>query len=103
MTTADDSSDNPAIAEDAVSPGQIPAQGWRQVLGRAMRHVVSAQLPLFSAGIAFFAVLSIAPVLVTALSVYGAVNTPTQARDQLAQVAEMLPTQLQPLVADQLR
>jgi membrane protein len=64
---------------------------------------VSAQLPLFSAGIAFFAVLSIAPVLVTALSVYGAVNTPTQARDQLAQVAEMLPTQLQPLVADQLR
>jgi membrane protein len=68
-----------------------------------MRHVVSAQLPLFSAGIAFFAVLSIAPVLVTALSVYGAVNTPTQARDQLAQVAEMLPTQLQPLVADQLR
>jgi membrane protein len=57
-----------------------------------MRHVVSAQLPLFSAGIAFFAVLSIAPVLVTALSVYGAVNTPTQARDQLAQVAEMLPT-----------
>jgi membrane protein len=68
-----------------------------------MRHVVSAHLPLFSAGIAFFAVLSIAPVLVTALSVYGAVNTPAQALDQLSQVAQMLPAELQPIVADQLR
>jgi hypothetical protein len=67
-------------------------RGWRQLLRRVVQHLVTAQLPLFSAGIAFFAVLSIAPVLVTALSVYGAINTPTQAREQLAQVAEMLPT-----------
>ena len=61
-----------------------------------------ARLPLLSAGIAFFAVLSIAPVLVTALSVYGAINTPAQALDQLSRVAEMLPTEVQPIVADQL-
>jgi membrane protein len=101
MTAAGESSGH--TADDAVSPGQIPARGWRQLLGRAMRHVVTAQLPLFSAGIAFFAVLSIAPVLVTALSVYGAVNTPAQALDQLSEVAEMLPEQVQPIVADQLR
>lgn len=64
--------------------------------------MVVARLPLLSAGIAFFAVLSIAPVLVTALSVYGAVNTPEQALSQLSQVAELLPPQVQPLVADQL-
>jgi membrane protein len=34
--------------------------------------------------------------------VYGAVNTPAQALDQLSQVADMLPTQLQPIVRDQL-
>jgi len=101
MTAAGDLSEH--TADDAVSPGQIPARGWRQLLRRAMRHVVSAHLPLFSAGIAFFAVLSIAPVLVTALSVYGAVNTPAQALDQLSQVAQMLPAELQPIVADQLR
>jgi membrane protein len=78
-------------------------RGWRQLLRRVVQHLVTAQLPLFSAGIAFFAVLSIAPVLVTALSVYGAINTPTQAREQLAQVAEMLPDQLEPIVADQLK
>lgn len=55
-----------------------------------------------SAGVAFFAILSIAPVLVTAISVYGAVNTPEQALQQLSSVARMLPTDLQPMVADQL-
>lgn len=103
MTAAGDYSDQRDIADDAVSPGQIPVRGWRQILRRAAQHVVTAHLPLFSAGIAFFAVLSIAPVLVTALSVYGAVNTPAQARDQLSQVAEMLPAQVEPIVADQLR
>ena len=103
---SDEGSDHPAprrdIADNAAAPGQIPARGWGLVLRRAARHVVAARLPLLSAGIAFFAVLSIAPVLVTALSVYGAVNTPAQALDQLSQVSEMLPAQLQPIVADQL-
>lgn len=103
MTAAGDPSDRRGAADDAVSPDQIPVRGWRQILLRAMRHVVTAHLPLFSAGIAFFAVLSIAPVLVTALSVYGAVNTPAQARGQLTQVAQLLPAQVQPIVADQLR
>jgi membrane protein len=57
---------------------------------------------VLSAGISFFAVLSIAPVLVTAISVYGAVNTPEQALEQLSSVAGMLPADLQSVVADQL-
>ncbi len=64
--------------------------------------MVEARLPFLSAGVAFFAVLSIAPVLVTALSVYGAINTPAQAREQLSQVAEVLPPQVESLVSDQL-
>jgi membrane protein len=54
------------------------------VAGQVGRRIVEERLPLLSAGVAFFAVLSIAPVLVTALSVYGAVNTPEQALAQLA-------------------
>ena len=90
------------VADDACTPGDLPARSWRLVLRRAGRHIGATRLPLLSAGIAFFAVLSIAPVLVTALSVYGAVNTPAQALDQLSRVAAMLPAQLQPIVADQL-
>ncbi|HSK34407.1 MAG TPA: YihY/virulence factor BrkB family protein [Propionicimonas sp.] len=65
-------------------------------------HFLASRLPPLGAGVAFFAVLSIAPVLVTALSVYGAVNTPDQALNQLSQVAELLPTEMEPLVAEQL-
>ncbi len=64
--------------------------------------MVEARLPFLSAGVAFFAVLSVAPVLVTALSVYGAVNTPAQARNQLSRFAEVLPPQVEALVTDQL-
>jgi membrane protein len=88
---------------DAAAPRHIPARQWGQVLLRAARRVLEARLPLLSAGIAFFALLSIAPVLVTALSVYGAVNSPEQASQQLAQVAQMLPTEIQPVITDQLR
>ena len=91
-----------AGADDATAPAQLSARSWRRVLARAIGHLGAARLPLLSAGIAFFAVLSVAPVAVTALSVYGAVNTPAEALDQLSEVAEMLPPQLQSLVADQL-
>jgi membrane protein len=64
---------------------------------------MQARLPLLSAGVAFFAILSIAPVLVAALSVYGAVNTPQQASRQLTGVAAMLPDEVRPVIVDQLR
>jgi membrane protein len=89
-------------ASHAESPHRIPLSGWWAVLKRAGRHVLSDRLQVASAGIAFFAVLSIAPLLVTALSVYGAVNTPEQALEQMSTVAARLPPELEPLVADQL-
>jgi membrane protein len=89
-------------SHDARTPSQIPARQWLVVLRRVGRRLTEARLPLLSAGIAFFAILSIAPVLVTALSVYGAVNTPAEASEQLATVARMLPPELQPVVAEQL-
>ena len=58
-----------ARVDDADTPAQLSAQSWQQLARRAGGHVVDARLPFLSAGVAFFAVLSIAPVLVTALSV----------------------------------
>lgn len=91
-----------AEVDDAAAPAQLPARSWWSLVGRAVAHMVDARLPFLSAGVAFFAVLSIAPVLVTALSVYGALNTPAQARAQLSRAAEVLPPQVQLLVSDQL-
>ena len=86
----------------ATVPRHLSAAAWRAVLRRVGRRVLVDRLPLLSAGIAFFAVLSVAPVLMTALSVYGAVNTPEQALEQLGKVTGLLPATLEALVADQL-
>ena len=91
-----------APGQDAQAPRKIPPTGWLLVLRRVGRRIVVEQVPLLSAGIAFFALLSIAPVLVTAVSVYGAVNTPRQALEQLSAVAGMLPPALEAVLADQL-
>ena len=48
-------------ADDAAAPAKLSAQSWRQLLQRAVRHAVDARLPFLSAGLAFFAVLSVAP------------------------------------------
>jgi membrane protein len=92
----------PVPGSDARSPRRIPARGWASVVRRAARHVMSDRLQVLSAGISFFAILSIAPVLVTALSVYGAVNTPQEALDQLSRLTGLLPAELEPVVAEQL-
>jgi membrane protein len=94
--------DPPARAGDASWPHRIPLRDWGSILRRVGRHVLSDRLQVFSAGISFFAVLSIAPMLVTALSFYGAVNTPEQALEQLSDLAGLLPPELEPIVADQL-
>ena len=86
----------PVPGSDARSPRRIPARGWASVVRRAVRHVTSDRLQVLSAGISFFAILSIAPVLVTALSVYGAVNTPQEALDQLSRLTGLLPAELEP-------
>lgn len=90
-------------ATGAGSPGTIPADGWRRILRRVLRSVLTDRLMVQSAAVAFFALLSIAPVLMTAISVYGAVNTPEQALLQLSQAAGMLPPDLTAIVGDQLR
>jgi membrane protein len=92
----------PAGASGARAPHHLSGREWRLILGRVGRRVLADQLPLLSAGIAFLAVLSIAPVLVTALSLYGAVNTPEQALAQLSGVAGVLPPELEAVAADQL-
>ncbi|MEE6281823.1 YhjD/YihY/BrkB family envelope integrity protein [Georgenia sp. MJ170] len=86
----------------AVAPRQIPLRGWLLILRRVAGRVLAEKFFLYSAGVAFFAVLSVAPVMLTALSVYGAVNTPARAQEHLSGVVAVLPPALGDVLADQL-
>jgi membrane protein len=89
-------------ASAAHSPHRMSARDWRRVLRRVGAQVLGERLMVQASAVAFFAVLSLAPVLVTAVSVYGVVNTPEEALEELSGLVRMLPPDLQSLVADQL-
>ncbi|WP_369254877.1 YihY/virulence factor BrkB family protein [Geodermatophilus amargosae] len=92
--------EDPASA--ARSPHHLSARDWRRVLRRVGAHVLGERLMVQASAVAFFAILSVAPVLVTAVSVYGVVNTPEEALEELSGLVRMLPPDLRSLVEEQL-
>ncbi|MGC5584087.1 YihY/virulence factor BrkB family protein [Ornithinimicrobium sp. W1679] len=103
MTSAPDREQEPERrGAGVVDPRNLPWRAWLQILRRVLRRLGDDRFSLHSAAVAFFAVLSVAPVLLTALSVYGAVNTPTQAMTHLSGVVDVLPPAVGDVLADQL-
>jgi hypothetical protein len=59
-------------------PSQVPKKGWLQIAKRAWAEAKADQVPLLSAGVAFYAFLSIFPALIAAVTLYGLVADPQQ-------------------------
>ena len=73
------------------------------VVGRRTVHEVREdRLVLVSAGVAFFALLSIPPMIFAVLAVYGLVTSKQELEEQLATVSELLPGDVRGLLQDQL-
>lgn len=87
---------------DADTPADIPARGWRQIVKRAWAESKQDQVPLMSAGVAFFAFLSLFPALIAAVLVYGLVTTPAQVREQVDSIAGVVPSSARKLILEQL-
>jgi len=91
-----------ALGSHAAGPRHIPLRAWMTILRRVLARVMDDRFTLYAAAVAFCAVLSIAPVLLTALSVYGAINTPEKAMEHLSRVVTVMPPALGDVLADQL-
>lgn len=77
-------------------------RGWWQ-FGRAVWKETSAdQVLLLAAGVAFFAFVSIFPALLATGLVYGLVSDPTQVREQVEGISEVLPAGAEQLMVTQL-
>jgi len=77
---------------NATSPGDIPAPGWRDVLGRVRRRVGDGDLSIVAAGVAFYALIATFPGLLALLEIYGLVFNAGQVAAQMT----FLRTQLEP-------
>ncbi len=73
------------------SPKEIEASGWKKVLIRVKNRIGRDNLPIVSAGVAFYAFLAIFPAIMALLSIYGLAVDPQQAEQQLGQISGMMP------------
>ena len=87
---------------DAIGPESSSEATWRQS-GRAVaEHARDHQLSLIGAGVAFFALLSIFPAMVAAVSVYGLVASPADVTRRVNDLSSAMPAEARRLVTDQL-
>lgn len=87
----------------AASPLQMPLNGWRDVLLRVKHEARRDNLSLVAAGMAFWALLSVAPALALLVSLYGLLITPEALADQFEQVTGYLPPAAEALLFGQLK
>ena len=86
----------------ADAPWHIPLRGWKDVLLRVWEESSRDNLALIAAGMAFYAMLSVAPALAVIISVYGLVYSPQDLAAQLEIVSRYLPTDAQALIQNQM-
>jgi membrane protein len=86
----------------AGKPSEIPARGWWQIVRRIGTSIYQQNMVVVGAGLAFFALLSLFPMLLAVISVYGLVADPSTVEHQLAQLARILPPDVRLLLEQQL-
>jgi membrane protein len=86
----------------ADSPQEIPAKGWKDIAKRTAKEVKQDQVPLLAAGVAFYSLLSLFPLVIAGVSIYGLVADPATVRDQIDQLTKMLSPETAELVGKQL-
>jgi membrane protein len=92
----------PGLGTEAESPTQIPVQGWREVLQRAMRDSQEHNISLLAAGVAFYAFLALFPALISLVTLVGLVADPVQITEQVRSFTAGLPRDSQQLISEQL-
>ena len=104
--TRTDLTSHPPAGEErgrgADSPQDIPAAGWWDIVKRLRTRVRDDNIPLLSAGVAFYAMLSIFPALIAVISTYGLVAEPQSATAQVQKLADIMPDQARETLTGQL-
>jgi membrane protein len=86
----------------ARSPRGIPGRGWLQIAQRVRRNILADNLPLMSAALAFFGMLSLFPFLIAAITVYGLVADAHEVQKVVELVTGQLSGGAGEIIAEQL-
>jgi membrane protein len=87
----------------ADDPREIPARGWKEVLLRVKKEMADDHASLLSAGVAFYALMALAPALVALVSLYGLVAEPSDVSRQVTDMLRAAPVEVRSLIETQLQ
>jgi membrane protein len=88
---------------DATTPARLPARAWWKIARRTAGAVYAQNLVVVGAGLAFLTMLSLFPMLMAIVSIYGLIADPVVVEQQVAHVARLLPVDARQLLEHQLR
>lgn len=88
--------------QGARSPWDLPADGWIAVLKRTWKEAGDDNIGLIAAGVAFYAFLSIVPLLGAIVLTYGMVADPATVSGNVRQLTAVMPAQVAQLIGEQL-
>jgi membrane protein len=86
----------------ADKPQEIPPAGWKDIALRLKNEVKKDQVPLLSAGVAFYALLSLFPMIIAAVSIYGLVANPDTVSRQLTNLTDLLGKEARDIIGPQI-
>lgn len=86
----------------AHAPWQIPARGWWEILKRVYGKLSANHISLLSAGVAYYAFLSIAPLLLAVVLTYGLIGDPQLVADNVRSLITVVPQEAAKLIYEQL-
>ena len=79
------------LGRRADAPAEIPWRGWKAVLRRVFREIISDSISLVAAGCAFYATLALFPAISMLVSIYGLVFDRSTVEPQLRVLSGLLP------------
>ena len=80
-----------ARGETAEHPTQIPARRWKDILLRVWDEIGKDRVVAVAAGVTFYALLAIFPLMAALVSVYGFVADPATINEHLRSMSSVLP------------
>ena len=93
---------NQKKGRDAESPAQIPAPGWKEIAFRTWKESSKDNVSLVAAGVAFYGLLAMVPLLGATVLTYGLVASPGSVLHNVQSIAKTLPKDAAQLISDQL-
>jgi membrane protein len=86
----------------ADSPAQIPAPGWKEIAIRTWKESSKDNVSLVAAGVAFYGLVAMVPLLGATVLTYGLVASPQTVLHNVQSLATSLPKDVATLIGDQL-